>query len=301
MAEAEENKLGVDSVYERFQRWHTCSLCEQDYHGVVRCALGWACWKTYVGRPDWARRMAIYLLGLGLSNAGHHEEALSVKEAEMSMLRRVGASEVEILTAQGNLASTYKALGRREEALRMERDVYSECLRLNGEEHRMTLTTANNYALSLCSLGRFEEAKSLFCKTIPVARRVLGNDRLTLAMRMNYAEALYMDDGAPVDDLSEAVNTLEDTERTARQVLGSVHPSTVKIERSLREARAALAARETSARMEEAPARVERVEEAPARLEEALARVDRLERELAEVQRQVAELMRTRADAEAPP
>ena len=35
-----------------FDRWYSCGLCEQDYHGVVRCALGWACWKTYVGRPE---------------------------------------------------------------------------------------------------------------------------------------------------------------------------------------------------------------------------------------------------------
>ena len=34
-----------------FDRWTTCGLCEQRYHGVVACALGWACWKTYVGRP----------------------------------------------------------------------------------------------------------------------------------------------------------------------------------------------------------------------------------------------------------
>ena len=30
----------------------TCSLCEQEYHGDVQCALGWACWKTYVGRSE---------------------------------------------------------------------------------------------------------------------------------------------------------------------------------------------------------------------------------------------------------
>ena len=28
---------------ERWNRWHTCGLCKQDYHGVVACALGWAC------------------------------------------------------------------------------------------------------------------------------------------------------------------------------------------------------------------------------------------------------------------
>ena len=44
LAEAEENNLGWEVKNPRFERWHTCSLCEQKYHGVVRCALGWACW-----------------------------------------------------------------------------------------------------------------------------------------------------------------------------------------------------------------------------------------------------------------
>ena len=39
-------------------------------------------------------------------------------------------------------------------------------------------------------------------------------------MRATYAKALYEDDGATLDDLREAVDTYEDTERTARRVLG---------------------------------------------------------------------------------
>ena len=50
--EAEENNLDHKVRTERFRRWDTCSLCEQDYHGAVGCALGWACWKTYVSRPE---------------------------------------------------------------------------------------------------------------------------------------------------------------------------------------------------------------------------------------------------------
>ena len=45
-AEAEENNLDDKVQNERFRRWESCSLCKQKYHGVVRCALGWACWKT---------------------------------------------------------------------------------------------------------------------------------------------------------------------------------------------------------------------------------------------------------------
>ena len=48
-----------------------------------------------------------------------------MQEAELSMLRRLGASEESKLIAQSNLASTYRALGRLEEALLMHRDVYS--------------------------------------------------------------------------------------------------------------------------------------------------------------------------------
>ena len=64
-------------------------------------------------------------------------------------------------------------------------------------------------------------------------------------MSWNYAQALYQDDDATLDDLSEAVATLEESERIARRVLGGAHPATAAQEGSLQEARAALRARET--------------------------------------------------------
>ena len=83
-------------------------------------------------------------------------------------------------------------------------------------------------------------------RTLPVARRALGDsDETTLRMRGYYAEVLYKDDGATLDDLREAVTTLEETSRTARRVLGGTHPSTMVIGAALRVARAALRARET--------------------------------------------------------
>ena len=59
-------------------------------------------------------------------------------------------------------------------------------------------------------------------------------------MRGCYAEALYRDEGATLDDLREAVMTFEETARTARRVLGGTHPLTAKVEKSLQNARAAL-------------------------------------------------------------
>ena len=248
-AEVEGTNLGIEVVSERSARWHKCGLCEQDYHGVVSCALGWACWKTYVGRPeaDIARRLALSQLGTGLESAGHHEEALSVHEAELSMMRRIGASEVETLVTQNNLANTYHMLGRFEQALRARRDVYSGMLKLSGGENPMTLETAHNYGRCLLDLKRLKETKSLLRKTVPVARRILGEgNNLTLRMRKMYAETTYVDAGATLDDLREAVTTLEDVERTARRVLGGAHPFTTAIESGLLKSRAVLRDREAS-------------------------------------------------------
>ena len=64
-------------------------------------------------------------------------------------------------------------------------------------------------------------------------------------MRWNYAEALYKDNAATLDDLREAVATLDGIERIARRVLGGAHPTAKGIECDLRKARAALRARET--------------------------------------------------------
>ena len=242
--EAEERNLDDDAFNARWRRWDECRLCEQDYHGVVRCVLGWACWKTYVGRPegDWARGAAMTVLGSGLSAAGHDEDALSVKEARLAMMRRLGAPEKSILGTQSNIANTYHVLGRLEEALQIERDVYAGRLKVQGEEHPKTLIAANNYANSLVQLKRFEEAKALLRKTMPVARGVCGeNDETTLSMRWVYAQSLYKDPGATLDDLREAVETFEDVARIARRVLGNAHPLTARIEDELQNARAALA------------------------------------------------------------
>ena len=135
-------------------------------------------------------------------------------------------------------------LGRYDDALRSRRNAYSGYVKLLGKEHEFSLVAASNYAFTLINLQRFEESKTLLREMMPVARRVLGeNNSLTLKMRRAYGEALYKDPGATLDDLNEAVKTLEETARTARRVMGGSHPLAVAIEKSLLRSRAALRAR----------------------------------------------------------
>ena len=160
--EAEERNLNTAAFNTRWRLWDTCRLCKQDYHGVVACALGWACWKTYLGRPerDSNRQLAMSVLGGGLSEARHHEDALSVYEAELAMERRLGASEKTLFAVQTNLASTYMVLGRKKEAHKIFRDVYSRSFDLVGQDNERTLIAASNYADALVRLKRFENSRA---------------------------------------------------------------------------------------------------------------------------------------------
>ena len=248
--EAEENNLGVEALNARWLRWCTCSLCEQQYHGIVRCALGWACWKTYVGRPEGDRDRidAMTSLGNGLSEPGlysRYTEALAVYEASLAQLRRLGRSEDSeaILVRQANIAYTLSLLGRDEEALELERMIYRKQKASYGDSIG-TIKSAINLAASLQTLDRCAEARALLQETIPVAQRNYGPDHdLTLCCRRNCAEAVYTDPKSSLADLRRAETTLNDVYRRARRVFGAQHPETSSCERRMRELEATLAER----------------------------------------------------------
>ena len=149
-----------------------------------------------------------------------------------------------MLAFQANNALKLKRLNppRLGKALRLQRDVYEGYLKLHGEEHYETLRAANDLAMTLTELQppSYKEVKALLRRPIPVALRVLGESHdLTLRMRALYATALYGDHDATLEDLREAVTTLEDLERIARRVFGGTHPLTKEFEVELQNARAA--------------------------------------------------------------
>ena len=79
-----------------------------------------------------------------------------------------------------------------------------------------------------------------------MARRVLGeSNEITLNVRWNYAIALG-DPTGTLDDLREAVTMFEEMVPNVRRVLGGSNPTTLLGEEALRDARAALRAREAT-------------------------------------------------------
>ena len=125
------------------------------------CALGWACWKACLGggrRRTAARIEAMTQRGIGLFAAKHHADALSVQEADLATLRRIGASESSILAAQSNLANTYK-LGRLKRPCRCN-ETYTPGVEAQRRGKWRDPRSSQQLRIVLpCCLKRFEEAK----------------------------------------------------------------------------------------------------------------------------------------------
>ena len=134
----------------------------------------------------------------------------------------------------------FRSGGRRPAILlRLAPDDRAAVLRERGLARRALAAEAHHprvYLLVACvevasSHGAWKSTRRLVCAQL-------------VKMRSVYAKTLCRDPNATLDDMREAVNTLEEVERTARRVLGGAHPVIGWIGNLLRNARAALRARE---------------------------------------------------------
>ena len=110
VAEAEENNLGAKAFNERWARWDTCRLCEQQYHGVVGARSGGpAGRRTWVGRRlDWPRQAGDEpawerFIRCRTPRGRFVRERGRIVYAAAHWRNKTGA----ILGVQGNLARTY--------------------------------------------------------------------------------------------------------------------------------------------------------------------------------------------------
>ena len=237
VAEADENNLDDKVFAERWARWHTCSLCGQDYHGVVYCALSWAQWKTYVGRPedDWNRRLAHAQLGSGLYAGGRFAEALVVFESYLAYQQR-NIQIYDTLGSQENIANCYWKLGRQEEALDIHRRVFTVRHARCGDGQDLdvdTIEAAVNLSTDLQLLDRHDEAARLLRPLVPGVDRALGREH-EQAIKLCRILGEALTHSSDSKDCDEGLSLLKTTLRTARQVLGPTHPNTLGLEEAIK-------------------------------------------------------------------
>ena len=262
VAEAEENNLGDQAANQRLNRWLVCGLCEQEYRGVVMHALGWACWRMYLGRPedDMVRMNAMTALGNGLRAVSQIKKRLGLLESQLALMIRNRVHPEALLANQGAIATCLEHLGRIEESQKLAVQVHGRTKELLGTRHKNTIISAGNLAISLQDSGRHAEALSLTAEYIPVSESELGpHDSATLRLRNSYlrsrcfevVERSQVDPSVSLEDIREIAVSFEDLYRTALRVLGGQHPITVQCKEDIAVCRTGIARTEarTEARM----------------------------------------------------
>ena len=88
--------------------------------------------------------------------------------------------------------------------------------------------------MTLLHLRRFEEAKRILRRTVPVARGVFGNDHdVTLSLREDLSRAI-LDGESSAEDKREALRMLEEVAGVMCRVMGPAHPDTVHAQKELK-------------------------------------------------------------------
>ena len=235
VAEGEENNMDTKVLSERWNRWQACRLCGQAHHDEVACALGWACWKTNLGRPEGSqlRSLAMMFLAYSLQGAGQDKDALNVFEATLSTeLRLRDLSQfdiqVKILNLKSHIAVLKSNLGQKAEALAMQREIYAQESSLLGKGKQGNIQTALILSKQLLDNKCFAEARSLLRETIDISRTSLGPDaETTFRLCAMYSHGIilscYATRSADARDLLDAEKTLGENAERARRVLGPKH------------------------------------------------------------------------------
>ena len=241
MDEAEENNLGDKAINARWARWDTCSLCKQEYQGVVKCALGWACWKTYVGRPETDRTRMMALSHLATAYQGPEEEKLRLLELALEVRRRIWPSDMAgTLREKSQIAHCYEKLGRHDEALVTYRDIYQKTLALFGEVHYNSFLATDNLARSLVQIATRtqqmclqHEAMQLLQERIPQCERALGPGHSLVFNLQEVHMAIVLGSGPSAADLRACEAMYKERVRSTRRTYGPSHEWTRQAEKLL--------------------------------------------------------------------
>jgi tetratricopeptide (TPR) repeat protein len=136
----------------------------------------------------------------------------------------LGPDHPNTLLSMMNLANSYYAVGRTQEAIKL----HEETLRLRktklGPDHPDTLATMINLANSYYAVGRTQEAIKLHEETLRLTKAKLGPDHPnTLATMINLGESYAAAGRTP-----EALKLLEESLRLCKAKHGPDHPHTLR-------------------------------------------------------------------------
>ena len=156
-----------------------------------------------------------YATSLGMS-----QMALTLTDSVTQACDTLGPHHPCILSPRSELARVYRASGRLDKAITLDKQTLEDSTRILGPDHPSTFTSRSTLAGAYRDAGRLDEAITLYEQVFTGRSRVLGSDhRSTLTSRDDLAVA-YRDAGR----LDEAIPLYERIFDDVMRVLGPDDP-----------------------------------------------------------------------------
>jgi len=180
---------------------------------------------------------ALNTIGYVHALSGNFEPALDYFQQSADRAREnFEPSDLAYYSARLNVGAALSALGRDEEALEANREVFEILSTEFGRRNASTLRVMNNMALTLMDLERFDEAGVLLRETLVLGRETWGvNNPITLGVQRSLG-GLYM----LTDKPAEALPLYETTRQWRERMRGPEHPETLSAMQDVAGARLAL-------------------------------------------------------------
>ena len=160
----------------------------------------------------------------GLSSGGGLSALVDSQSAISKAKRSLGYHHSDTLAAMSNLAATYSALGRHQDALLVKEEVLRANRKILGEGHLATLTSMNNLASTYLALGRHQDALYMQEGVLAARREILGQHHPDSLAAMTNLASIYWALGR----LDDALLVQEEVVAPSRKILGERHPDTLK-------------------------------------------------------------------------
>ncbi len=177
-----------------------------------------ALWYPDDGHP------VLFRAGNSLLRARLHAAAITHwQRAAADSARMFGGEHPYTLTAQANLAESYRGIGRTGEAIIIGQGVAAEMARILGAEDPHTLTAQADLALSYRWAGRTAEAITIEEQVAAAVARILGPEHPdTLTVQTNLATSY-----AQAGRTAEAITIGEQVAAAMARIHGPEHPDTL--------------------------------------------------------------------------
>ena len=162
--------------------------------------------------------------GRMLSEQGYADEAEKFQIQVLDVRSRtLGEEHPDTMRAMGDLAISYRSLGKYADAEKLDVKVLDMRNRLLGEDHPDTITAINKLGISYSSLGKYADAERLAIIVLDMRSRLLGEDHPDTIWAMGNLASTYESLGKYVDAERLTIKVLDIRNR----LLGEDHPDTI--------------------------------------------------------------------------